>query len=93
MSKLVIHRKGRENPKIFCTPTNPLVIKKEFLIMSMQTYPMYDIGIVLVELLPYLNKAAMEMYPEQYGLSPEEEKSCKCPMQISSMLLRADLCR
>lgn len=42
--------------------------------MSMQTYPMYDIGIVLVELLPYLNKAAMEMYPEQYGLSPEEEK-------------------
>ena len=52
MSKLVIHRKGRENPKIFCTPTNPLVIKKEFLIMSMQTYPMYDIGIVLVELLP-----------------------------------------
>lgn len=61
--------------------------------MSMQTYPMYDIGIVLVELLPYLNKAAMEMYPEQYGLSPEEEKSCKCPMQISSMLLRTDLCR
>lgn len=43
--------------------------------MSMQTYPMYDIGIVLVELLPYLNKAAMEMYPEQYGLSPEEEKN------------------
>ena len=72
MSKLVIHRKGRENRKIFWRTTNPLVIKKEFLIMSMQTYPMYDIGIVLVELLPYLNKAAMEMYPEQYGLSPEE---------------------
>ena len=42
--------------------------------MSMQTDSMYDIGIVLVELLPYLNKAAMEMYPEQYGLSPEEGK-------------------
>lgn len=42
--------------------------------MSMRTYSMYDIGIVLVELLPYLNKAAMEMYPEQYELTPEKAK-------------------
>ena len=61
--------------------------------MSMQTYPMYDIGIVLVELLPYLNKAAMEMYRSSTDFLLRRKKSCKCPMQISSMLLRTDLCR
>ena len=47
--------------------------------MSMRTYSMCDIGIVLVELLPYLNKAAMEMYPEQYELSPEKAKFLQMP--------------
>ena len=41
--------------------------------------PIYDFGIVLEPLLPYLNKSAMELFPDAYALSPETKAICHLP--------------
>lgn len=38
--------------------------------------PIYDFGIVLEPLLPYLNKSAIELFPDIYALSPETKAIC-----------------
>lgn len=38
--------------------------------------PIYDFGIVLEPLLPYLNKSAIELFPDAYALSPETKAIC-----------------
>ena len=44
--------------------------------MSTHVSPVYDFGIVLEPLLPYLNKSAMELFPDAYALSPETKAIC-----------------